>query len=194
MQKHMSDINWPHGFERTPEEDREANNKFDVTLARAFSDLEKELDRLGADDYDYEFDARQRKRDKRPYSRARPDDPSFVVKWTMGGEQYAAACDRYTKLRDNVRAVGLYLNEKRKMENRPVTTGESEFTNLRLPSGDEVVAPDRTPRQVLGVGPDAGRAEIVDAFRERVKETHPDRGGNAEEHQRVLDAREELLG
>ena len=195
MQETMSRVQWPADWPRTPADERELTHKFSLTLAQAFSRLEKELERIGADDYDYEFDAQQRKRDKRPYSRASPDDPSFVVRWSMKGEQYAAACDHYTALRDNVRATGLYLQEKRKMEARPVTTGESEFTNLRLPAGDEPIVPDRTARQVLGVGLDAGRSEIIEACRERVQETNPDRpDGDAEEHKRVLEAKEELLG
>lgn len=47
----------------------------------------------------------------------------------MDGEQYAGACDRFSRLRDNVRTVGLYVRKKRKMEQRPVVTGESELAN-----------------------------------------------------------------
>ncbi|MFC5367102.1 ferredoxin Fer [Salinirubrum litoreum] len=45
-----------------------------------------------------------------------------------------------------------------------------------------------TPFEVLGVDPDADDGEIVDAYRQRVKESHPDHGGSAEEFQRVQDA------
>ncbi len=37
-----------------------------------------------------------------------------------------------------------------------------------------------SPYETLGVDPDADEAEIVDAYRERVKETHPDQGGSTE--------------
>jgi hypothetical protein len=192
----MSRIEWPTGFDRTDPSERTHNKKFEVSLAKSFSDLEKELEKLGVDDYDYEFDARQRKRDKRPYSRANPDDPSFVVKWTMGGEQYAVACDQYTSLRDNVRAAGLYIKEKRMMENRPVTTGEAEFTNLRLPSGDEdgAVVGQEPPCAILGVEPDADDSAVRAAYRERLKEVHPDQGGSVEAFGRVKDAKEAMLG
>jgi ferredoxin len=45
-----------------------------------------------------------------------------------------------------------------------------------------------TPFEVLGVDPDADDGEIVDAYRQRVKEAHPDHGGSAEAFQRVQDA------
>jgi ferredoxin len=37
-----------------------------------------------------------------------------------------------------------------------------------------------SPYEILGVDSDADEAEIVDAYRERVKETHPDQGGSTE--------------
>jgi len=37
-----------------------------------------------------------------------------------------------------------------------------------------------SPYEILGVDPNADDAEIVDAYRERVKEAHPDQGGSME--------------
>jgi hypothetical protein len=199
-------LDWPTGFDRTEPSERTRNRKFDVTLAQAFDDIETELDRLSADVFRYSFDARQRKSDKRPYSRANPDDPSFVLRWTMDGEQYAVACDYYTKLRDNVRTVGLYLREKRKQEARPVETGESEFANARLPPADEdaVAAPpapsdedvlDEEPHEVLDVSPDAPDQIVEAAFRAQVKDLngHPDTGGSSERFRQIEAAREVML-
>lgn len=42
-----------------------------------------------------------------------------------------------------------------------------------------------SPFDVLGIDPDADESEVVRAYRDRVKETHPDRGGSADEFQRV---------
>ncbi|EMA25958.1 ferredoxin Fer [Haloarcula amylolytica] len=49
-----------------------------------------------------------------------------------------------------------------------------------------------SPFEVLGILPDADDGEIVDAYRERVKEAHPDQGGSTEEFQAVKDAYERL--
>lgn len=46
----------------------------------------------------------------------------------------------------------------------------------------------KSPYDVLGIDPDADDATVVDAYRERVKEVHPDQGGSAEAFQRVTEA------
>lgn len=46
--------------------------------------------------------------------------------------------------------------------------------------------------RTLGLSPDADDAEIKSAYREKVKETHPDRGGSEEQFRRVTRAYERL--
>ncbi|QLG63059.1 DnaJ domain-containing protein [Halorarum salinum] len=199
MSETASAVDWPPNFEHRSPQERSRNRNFDVTLARAFDDLEAELERVGVDDFRYSFDAEARKTDSRPYARANPDDPSFVLRWTMDGKQYAVGCDAYSRLRDNVRTVGLYVREKRKMESRPVATGESEFANARLPPGDDeaesvvVAEPAPDPHEVLGVTEDAEEAVVKAAARRLKADRHPDSGGSTEEFQRVVKAEEALL-
>jgi ferredoxin len=49
-----------------------------------------------------------------------------------------------------------------------------------------------SPFEVLGITSDADDGEIVDAYRERVKEAHPDQGGSTAEFQAVKTAYERL--
>lgn len=49
------------------------------------------------------------------------------------------------------------------------------------------------PFDVLGVDPDADDAEIDQAYRRRVMETHPDQGGSTRAFQRIKDAYERIL-
>lgn len=54
-----------------------------------------------------------------------------------------------------------------------------------VPGGDcaAMLRPTATPKlavRLLGVGPGCGRAALTRAFRERIREAHPDRGGTHE--------------
>ncbi|RBI58947.1 ferredoxin [halophilic archaeon] len=49
-----------------------------------------------------------------------------------------------------------------------------------------------SPFDVLGVDPDADEAEIVESYRERVKEAHPDQGGSVDEFRAVQTAYERI--
>jgi len=49
-----------------------------------------------------------------------------------------------------------------------------------------------SPYKVLGLDPDADDGAVVDAYRERVKEAHPDHGGSAAEFRRVTEAYQQL--
>ncbi|MFC4449807.1 J domain-containing protein [Halorussus aquaticus] len=193
----MSELDWPTGFARTESQNRERNNRFEASLRDSIDDLESELERLDVDDWRLSTDARHQKRNpKYPYADASPDDPSAVVRWTMDGDQFAVACDAYSRLRDNVRTLYLYIREKRKMEQRPVVTGESEFANARLPSGDDghAVVAQEPPHEILGVERGADADEVREAFRREVQTVHPDHGGSEAEFRRVKDAREAMLG
>ena len=192
---HASTLDWPPNWERTPARERSKNRNYEVELMDAIDDLEAELRRLGVDDWRLSTDMDHQSRNpNRPYAnQPEPDDPGVVVRWSMDGDQYAVACDAYSRVRDNLRTAGLYIREKRKMSNRPVTTGEAEFANARLPSGEEAVAGSPPPHEVLGVAPDASAEEVRAAFRERAKETHADVGGDTEAFKRVKRAKEAML-
>ncbi|WP_435069194.1 J domain-containing protein [Haloplanus sp. C73] len=192
----MSQIDWPAGWERTPARQRTKNRNYEVELQQAIEDLEAELDRLGVDDWRLSTAMDHQSRNPNyPYAnQPEPNDPGVVVRWSMDGEQYAVACDAYSRVRDNLRTAGLYIREKRKMSNRPVTTGETEFANARLPSGDgDTVAAEAPPHEILEVAEDAPDAVVRDAYRARVQEAHPDKGGSREQFERVQRAREAML-
>jgi hypothetical protein len=202
MDRTAGEIDWPTWAERTPANEQERTSKYSVTQTQAIKRLQTELlDRVGADDWRLSTAAPHRKRDGLPYADSNPSDPAAVARWSKDGDQYAVACDRYDDLRDNIRTIGLYVEEKRKMSNRPVKTGQDEFATARLPPGDDegavIVAGggvQQEPHEVLGVSPDASDAVVRGAFRELVKRAHGDHGGNGEHSVSELkDARDALL-
>ncbi|QZP37494.1 J domain-containing protein [Halobaculum magnesiiphilum] len=69
---------------------------------------------------------------------------------------------------------------------RGPTGGPAMNANSGMPPGDA--------RRTLGVDADASGSEVKAAYRDRVKETHPDSGGDEEEFKRVNRAYETLKG
>jgi len=195
----MRGLDWPDGFERTREFDRKPNRRFQASLATTTSDLETELDRLDPDDWRASTGNQHTKSNGLPLHNAQPDDPGFVLRWTADDAQYAVACDAYSRLRDNVRAVSLWLHDTRMRSQRPVVTGEDDFAAARLPPGDDtnaVVAQpaQNAPQDVLGVAPDAPEGVVKAAARELKKQTHPDRpDGDEERFKEIVSAEEAML-
>jgi hypothetical protein len=204
-------LNWPRRFDRTPRGERSPNRSFDVSLADAVADLEAELARLDADDWQVESGNQHTKSNGMPLYNANPDDPGFVVKWQEGGETYAVACDAHTRLRDNVRQCWYWLRATRDRGRRPVETGDAEYAAARLPPAEGEAAgatampargvadaPDLSPeeaRSVLRVSPSASEEEIHTAYLQRVQQTHPDQNdtdGSAA-FERVQAAKQVLL-
>lgn len=48
--------------------------------------------------------------------------------------------------------------------------------------------PTPSPYEILGVTPDASTEELTDAYRNRIKDVHPDHGGDEESFRRVREA------
>jgi len=174
-------LNWPEGFQRTPPGKRESTPKFSKSFSGTKTELDAEMERLGVDGWALDDVS------------GSSGDPGVVVRWRKDGTDYAVACDFYTSKTDNLRATYLWLNETRMRNQRPVETGQDQLAAAQLPSKDADVAADPEPHVVLGVEPDADEDDVMDAFREKVKEVHPDYGGSQAAFSRVKRARDKLL-
>jgi CysZ protein len=73
--------------------------------------------------------------------------------------------------------------------------GSAIYIGVRCPIAVAATAPsdDERAAQVLGVQANASVEEIRSAFRKRLFEVHPDRGGDEEATRRLVDARDRLL-
>ncbi|TKX57582.1 J domain-containing protein [Halorubrum sp. ASP1] len=194
-------LDWPAGWERTPESERERNRSFEATLGSTTQDIATEMDRMDVDHWRASIANNHTKSSGLPLHNANPDDPGFVLRWSDDGEEFAVASDAYSRLRDNIRTVYLWVHETRMRGNRPVRTGDSEFAAARLPPGDgdeDVIvagsASKQPPHEVLRIQEGAPDDVVTAAARARKAETHPDQGGSREEFQRVKDAESAMLG
>jgi len=206
----MPDVEWPAGFERTDERQREPYpHGFRVDRRRAFENILEQLKKLGAEEVRIDSGATQKTMNPNLLSQeSDPDDPSVVVYFQKDGQDFAVPCDKWDNVRDNAQAIAKYLDAKRALDRYGVKTVESEFTTQKLPPGDEEEAErdggsggaadssveDQPPHKVLGVASDAGDEEVKAAARALKKEYHPDTGGNIEKFNQVLEAEKILLG
>jgi hypothetical protein len=117
--------------------------------------------------------------------RGQPADPSVAFFFELDGEPHVLACDRWDTVADNVAAIAAHIEALRGQERWGVADMKQAFAgHVALPAPEQWW-------QVLGVKPDATREQIDAAWREKMGEAHPDRGGSEEEAQRLNWARSE---
>ncbi|MEM1151830.1 MAG: J domain-containing protein [Pseudomonadota bacterium] len=128
----------------------------------------------------------QLRSDGRPRrDRGQPSDPSVAFFFELDGEPHLLACDRWDTVADNVAAIAAHIEALRGQERWGVATMKQAFAgHLALPAPEQWW-------QVLGVSSSANDEEIDKAFRAKIKEAHPDRGGSEQDAARLSWAREE---
>ena len=125
------------------------------------------------------------------------------VIFDRAGRRYVRECTRWTDSIDNLRAIGLQIDYLyRALEIYGVdmseTTFDQEFDSI---FAGFIAAPDDTALllgsgkqnwwEVMGLKPDATKADIRNAFRALSKFHHPDAGGNEEDFKRLRVAYDE---
>jgi len=199
-------LRWPPAYDRTPADEREPYpGDLSPTRKESFESIVDELERWGATDVRISTASQHYKdRPNIPHQHDTPDDVGVAAYYLRedgrADEWHAIACDRWESQRENARAIALWARRQRLAERCGVTTAQSTHAAAQLPSGNEeaIVAagPGETseaPYEVLGVDPDAPEPVIRGAVRQLKKEHHPDRGGDPQEFQRVVEAGEALL-
>ena len=195
-------LEWPPGWPRTPEGDRQYGrfgtmtgphrSRRDITIAEAVRRLRGEVDRMGGSSLVVSSDVPVRQ-DGLPYSNRRaPDDPGVAVYFRREGEPVCMPCDRYTAVADNIAAVAKAIEALRGLER----WGSGQM--LRAAFMGFKALPVRASGvpwyETLGVGPTAPRSEIDKAYRRLASIWHPDRPeGDQEKFQEISEARRQGL-
>jgi hypothetical protein len=119
-----------------------------------------------------------------------PKDPGVVAYFELRGQSIAIPCDRWDKVSTNVKAIGLTVQAMRGMERwgakHMITAMFKGFTALPARSGPSAW-------EILGIVPEATEAEIVDAWRYKAKDAHPDCGGSHERMTALNEAKDIAL-
>ena len=119
------------------------------------------------------------RRDGLPLARTgRIADEGVAIYFMLDGRQMAMACDRFTRAEHNMRSLTLAIEALRQLERHGGgTMMERAFAGFAaLPAPGSA----RPWNDILGVPPNASRAEINAAFRAKAASAHPDTGGSHE--------------
>jgi hypothetical protein len=163
---------WPEHWARTRQR---RTAPFKMTPAKARRELIWELQRLGARHIIISTNVPLR-RDGQPFADGKPTngDPAVAVWFELDGEQQCIPCDRWSKVGDNIRAIGKSVEAIRGLER----WGAQSMVKAAFKGFAALPPPGVTNwRDVLGR--DVLTSEQVDRrYRELARERHPDTGGS----------------
>lgn len=183
-------LHWPQGWPRAI---RRQGSQFQSSLGSSRDHLMNELRLMGAK-YIVLSSNMELRRDGLPYANQKqPADPGVAIYFQWRGKQMTFACDRWTKVEDNVRAIGKTVEALRGIErwgaSDMMERAFSAFEALPPPSGTVVLS----CWDILGIEPGATHADIVAAYRRQARSAHPDQGGTREEWDRLQAAYEQAI-
>lgn len=178
-------LQWPEGWTRTKFRDRP---KFGAMFARDRDTVLRGLRKRGS--HVVITSDLPTGNNGLPYANARCDDPGIAVWWVEKGHERVIACDRWSRIDFNMRAIELTLKAMRGLERwgagQIVERAFAGFAALPPGAGASAGArPKRSWREIFDMpGSEAGldgaeRAMLVKArHRKLMQEHHPDHGGD----------------
>jgi hypothetical protein len=114
-----------------------------------------------------------------------PDDVGAAVYFKLNGADRVLACDKWTRVADNIAALAAHIDALRRIERYGIGDMNQAFR------GYTALQPATCEWWlVLGVDRTAPLERIEAAFTKLAKEHHPDRGGDANQMARLTEARE----
>lgn len=179
-------LHWPQGWPRTKSPQAA---RFGGTFAKIRSELFAEIERLGGQ-YIVLSTNIPLKRDGMPYAgQKEPGDTGVAVYFERRGRQMVFACDKWTTVQDNMRAVQKTIDAIRGIER----WGTSEMMERAFAAFEALPAP-KSCWDVLGIPPGASHDDVNRAYRDKAKRAHPDAGGSQAEMAELNRARDQALG
>ncbi len=184
---------WPDDVGRTPSGRRKNSSPFKVTEHVARQELIRSLRLLGASNVVLSTNLQPRRDGKPTLSVGEMADPGVVVYFDIFGHQSAIACDVYTKIGWNYRALGLAIDGMRAIGR----SGASDIMK-RAFSGFAALPARASESSWMDIlGPPPGTVLTADwvnqRFKELAKRMHPDNGGSQQEFVRLTLARDSAL-
>lgn len=199
-------LHWPVGRARTKSYARHRNGLWKrATVSTACAQIEVEVERMGGHDLVVSTNLSLRLDGFPRSGQPEPEDPGVAVYFVRNGARIALACDRWSSVRENLRAIAMHLEAIRGQERWGVGTLDEAF------AGYAALPDPNAPRHwsvVLGITSDARSSLstssveargifLASVYRDRARKLHPDAGGTHEgfvELQKAYDAARRELG
>lgn len=184
-------LQWPVGYPRTKYPER--NDRFDGTFARSRDEIMYQLKKMGAINVVISTNI-PLKRDGSPYATYGVkdfNDNGVAVYFTIDGEPSVLCCDKWQRIEWNMRAIVKTIDAMRGLDR----WGVSEILK-RVFTGFKALPEQKSTGnwwEVLGIPKNATPDEIKKAYREKLHSVHPDKGGTAEEFEKVQRAYAEAI-
>ena len=200
-------LSWPEGWKRTQHRNAAKFNKSReqkyneqnqpiyagktrLSVADAVRRVLAELERMSIKDDDIIISTNVPLRlDGLPRSDQEPSDPGVAVYWQKKGQpaMRCMAIDRYTRVADNLAAVAATLDAMRAIERH----GGAEILNRAFLGFAALPEKASQPwREVLGIEGSASAQLIEERFRALVQVHHPDKGGDRNKFEQIVQARD----
>lgn len=180
---------WPPDYKRSLSQKRA---RFTTTLGKSRDFVKEEIRRLGGknpiistniplkNDGDLRAD----------WSRYKIDDIGVAVYFTHNGNQVCLCCDQYDRIWDNLWAIGRTIEALRQIDR----DGVSDFLNRTFSGFKMLSDPDQKEWwEILQVEKNSSDDHVKIAYRKKVMETHPDKGGSTESFNKVQNAYQQYL-
>jgi hypothetical protein len=174
-------LHWPEGWDRTPPHKQQRHSLYKVSETKARDALLHSVDLFGARHRSIILSTNIKLRhDGLPYAnRNPPNDAGVAIYWTDRStkKDWGLACDRYTHIRDNYRALGLTVEGLRTIQR----SGASQLLNRAYMGFAALPASTRKPwREVLGFtdDPSIDLKLVRQRYHHLARSNHPDHGGS----------------
>ena len=182
-------LSWPAGWPRTqyPERSRFGSYYDKPSVDKATRKLQDEIRMLGGKDLIISTNLVLRNDGLPRSSQRSPDDRGAAVYFKWKDEPMVIACDSYDKIGCNLWAMAKTIEAMRGIDR----WGCSELLN-RAFTGFKALPYEGTSGQswwdILEIDKEASDEDIKAAYRAKIKENHPDLGGDQEKFERIQKA------
>ena len=180
-------LSWPLGRPRTK---FRSTGPFRSTLASARESVLNELRLMDVANIVISTNLRLRIDGLPRADERNPADPGVAVYFTWNKAQHCMACDKWSLVEDNMRAITLHLSSIRGQLRWGVGDVAAAFAGFRQLPGVGVKKPWW---EILGMGETRDRTRVQERFHELIQRHHPDRGGNPNQAAEITAAYNEAM-